>query len=64
MVKQKTEDMNVKYKKYIEYSNGYWCKQEYDTNGNVIYYENNNGYWVKYEYDNDGNQVYREDADG
>tara|TARA_B100000497_G_scaffold98310_1_gene110848 strand:- start:330 stop:500 length:171 start_codon:yes stop_codon:yes gene_type:complete len=56
--------MNVKYKKYIEYSNGYWCKQEYDTNGNVIYYENNNGYWVKYEYDNDGNQVYREDADG
>ena len=29
---------------YHEYSNGSWFKQEYDANGNEIYYEDNNGY--------------------
>jgi len=29
---------------YHEYSDGSWFKQEYDANGNEIYYEDNNGY--------------------
>ena len=28
---------------YLERSNGYWAKREYDSNGNRIYYENSNG---------------------
>ena len=28
---------------YFEDSTGYWYKQEYDSNGNEIYYENYNG---------------------
>ena len=28
-----------------KHSNGYWCKQEYDSNGNETYYENSDGYW-------------------
>ena len=29
---------------YHENSDGSWFKQEYDANGNEIYYEDNNGY--------------------
>ena len=29
---------------YHENSDGDWFKQEYDANGNEIYYEDNNGY--------------------
>lgn len=28
---------------YIENSNGYWCKREFDSNNNEIYWENSNG---------------------
>ena len=35
--------MNVKYKKYIEYSNGYWVKYEYDNDGNQVYREDADG---------------------
>jgi len=49
---------------YVEDSNGYWSKFEYDSNGNVIYYDNSYGYWAKYEYDSNGNQIYFEDSDG
>ena len=29
---------------YLELSNGYWSKSEYDSQGNEIYYEDSNGY--------------------
>ena len=32
---------------YVENSNGYWYKKEFDSNGNEIYYEDSNGYWCK-----------------
>ena len=28
---------------YLEYSDGYWSKREWDSQGNVIYYEDSNG---------------------
>jgi len=49
---------------YIEYSDGYWDKCDYDAKGNQIYYEDSNGYWRKCEYDDEGNQIYFEDSDG
>ena len=39
-------------------------KQEYDVNGNQIYFENSNGYWCKYEYDTNGKLIYCEDSNG
>lgn len=30
-------------KTYFEYSNGIWCRREYDENGNQTYYENSEG---------------------
>ena len=49
---------------YLEDSNGYWYKKEYDTNGNTIYYESLNGYWYKHEYDTNGNKIYYENSSG
>ena len=43
---------------YIEDSNGYWAKREYDENDNEIYYENSYGGWCKWEYDKNGNIIY------
>ena len=50
-------------KTYIEDSNGWWEKSEYDANGNETYIENNNG-WVKHEYDANGNETYYENNHG
>ncbi len=41
-----------------------WYKEEYDNNGNEIYYESFKGYWIKKEYDNNENQIYWEDSNG
>jgi hypothetical protein len=49
---------------YIEFSNGLWGKNEYDSKGNQIYFENSNGYWEKWEYDSKGNVIYFEDSKG
>ena len=49
---------------YLEDSNGYWRKHEYDSQGNHIYFENSDGFWAKYEYDSGGNQIYFENSDG
>jgi len=49
---------------YIEYSNGYWFKREYDDGGNNIYYEVSNGYWLKSEYDDEGNLIRFENSNG
>ena len=49
---------------YLEYSDGYWIKWEYDSKGNKIYIEISNVFWVKYEYDSQGNQIYYEDSKG
>lgn len=31
---------------YFETSDGFWYKNEYDTNGNRIYFEDSNGYII------------------
>ena len=49
---------------YIEYTDGFWKKFEYDGNGNRIYLEISNGNWEKYEYDENGNITYYERSDG
>ena len=49
---------------YLENSDGYWTKIEYDSNGNQIYYENSDGYWWKSEYDSKSNQIYFENSTG
>jgi len=49
---------------YLENSDGYWVKYEYDDNGNIIYFENSDGYWEKKEYDENGNIIYRENSKG
>ena len=48
---------------YIEYSNGYCIKREYNQNNNIIYYEDSNGYWAKKEWDSTG-LIYFEDSNG
>ena len=49
---------------YVEFSNGSWCKYEYNQNGHQIYYENSNGFWEKYEYDQNGKIIYLEMSNG
>ena len=49
---------------YIEYSNGYWSKREFDSNKNLIYWECSNGNWSKREYNQNNNEIYFEDSDG
>ena len=49
---------------YLELSNGYWSKREYDSKCNQIYYENSNGRWRKSEYDSEGDIIYFENSDG
>ena len=49
---------------YLELSNGYWSKREYDSKGNGIYLEDSHGYWAKREYDSKGNQIYYENSNG
>ena len=61
-------DLNIRDKNgkliYIETSNGYWSKMEYDSKGNEIYFEDSNGHWEKSEYDSEGNVIYFEDSNG
>ena len=50
---------------YSEYSDGYWERREFDTNGiNEIYREDSTGYWWKKEYNSNGDILYYEDSDG
>jgi hypothetical protein len=49
---------------YHENSDGYWDKQEFDSNRHIIYSENSNGYWSKREYDTNSNQIYSENSNG
>jgi alpha-amylase/alpha-mannosidase (GH57 family) len=49
---------------YIEYSNGYWCKREFDSKNNIIYCETSNGYWIKQEYDSNNKEIYWENSYG
>ena len=49
---------------YENSDNGYWYKQEYDSNGNRIYFEDGTGDWLKYEYDQNGNEIYYENKGG
>jgi hypothetical protein len=49
---------------YLEDSNGYWSKSEYDDKGKEIRYENSNGFWFKREYDDKGKEIYFEDSNG
>ena len=47
---------------YCEYSDGGWCKREYDDKGYRIYYEDSDGHWCKYEYNSKGKLIYQEDS--
>ena len=49
---------------YLENSDGFWSKMEYDSKGKLIYCDNSNGFWSKYEYDSKGNQIYHENSGG
>ena len=49
---------------YLENSDGFWVKREYDFEGKEIYYENSDGYWAKQGHDSEGNLIYYEDSDG
>jgi YD repeat-containing protein len=49
---------------YLEYSNGFWSKREYDDRGNRIRYEDSDGYWSKSEYDDQDNLIRRENSSG
>ena len=49
---------------YYEYSDGWWCRTEYNKNGKVKYCENSDGFWYKWEYDENGKEKYYEDSDG
>ena len=49
---------------YLEFSNGFWAKWEYDSRGNLIYVENSDGLWEKREYDSQGRQIYYENSGG
>jgi hypothetical protein len=39
-------------------------RNEYDLDGNKIYYENSNGYWEKYEHESDGRKIYYKTSGG
>ena len=47
---------------YIEDSNGYWTKSEYDSKGKPIYWEDSNGRWAKWEYISQGKEIYWENS--
>jgi hypothetical protein len=49
---------------YVENSDGYWSKSEFDSNGKEIYFENSEGDWSKYEWDSEGNEIYYENSTG
>ena len=49
---------------YLEDSDGYWSKREYDANNNRIYVEIATGYWWKREFDSNNNQIYYENSNG
>ena len=49
---------------YLEDSDGFWAKQEWDSQGNPIYIEFSSGGWLKHEYDSEGNVIYFEASDG
>jgi len=49
---------------YLETSDGFWEKREYDSNGKQTYHENSTGYWEIREYDSDGNLIYYENSNG
>ena len=49
---------------YFEDSDGFWCKNEYDAQSNIIRFENSNGFWAKREYDAHGNQIRGENSTG
>jgi hypothetical protein len=49
---------------YLEDSDGFWIKFEWDSQGEQIYYEDSDRYWTKREYDSQGNQIYFEDSGG
>ena len=49
---------------YLEGSNGYWTKYNYDSKGRLIYREDCSGFSAKYEYDSKGECIYYETSSG
>lgn len=49
---------------YYEDSDGFWCRYEYDEDGNETYREDSEGYWCRREYDKNVNVTYYENSYG
>jgi hypothetical protein len=49
---------------YVEHSNRFWERHEYDSNGNEKYFEDSDGYYCEREFDSDGNVTYYKNSDG
>ena len=49
---------------YLEFSNGFWAKWEYDSQDNLIYVVDSKGNWEKHEYDSNGDRIYFETSYG
>ena len=47
---------------YLENSDGYWAKRQYDSEGKIIYREDSRGFWWGHEYDAEGNEIYSENS--
>jgi heme-degrading monooxygenase HmoA len=49
---------------YLEDSNGYWIRREWDSRGKIIRWEDSNNFWEKMEWDSGGNRIYFENSNG
>ena len=49
---------------YLEDSDGWWRKRQYDDANNPVYSEISTGWWLKKEFDDANNIVYSEHSNG
>jgi len=49
---------------YLEITDGFWLKYEYNDKGKVKHFRDSDGYWWKREYDNQGKERYYENNMG
>tara|TARA_R110002012_G_scaffold264361_1_gene447700 strand:- start:483 stop:728 length:246 start_codon:yes stop_codon:yes gene_type:complete len=49
---------------YCEYSDGEWCKTEFNDKGRITYRGWDDGDWYGSKFNNDNNRIYFEHSDG
>ena len=49
---------------YLEDSDGYWSRAEYNSKGKKTYFEDSTGFWLRAEYNSKGNETYFETSTG